>query len=196
MFKKTIIRTVVCAGLFFGVQQNCFAQDKTKDEVKAEREVLKSEMKSKDVIDRKAKFKKLVEPKTSGISSVDGLAANTTKMLVKTKELNVLVPEMYKRTVGESVDGVADVTVKKPSMAELVALATNIGTQIKNVAEITGSVAGASGDVSKASMMQMSKGTKSLGYSKDVLALVGPELGLNLKVVSNLIATLKSSGNL
>jgi len=44
-------------------------------------------------------------------------------------------------------------------------------------------------------MMQAPKGTKSLNYSKEVLGLVLPELNLNLKVVNNLIATLKSSGN-
>ena len=187
MLSRMFYKIVLSLSLILVMQQNTFAQ-KTKDELKAEREVLKAEMKSKDAEDRKAKFEKLTEPKTSGISSVDGLATNSTKMLVSTKEINAIVPEMYKRTVGESVDGVADVT-------ELTALGLNIATQIKAVSDASASVTTASADIKNAGMMQAPKGTKSLNYSKEVLGLVLPELNLNLKVVNNLIATLKSSGN-
>lgn len=189
-----IYKTAICLGLILVMQQNCFAQ-KTNDELKAEREVLKAEMKSKESEDRKAKFEKLTEPKNSGISSVDELAANSTKMLVSTKEINSLIPEMYKRTVGESVDGIADVTVKKPTLDELSTLGLNIATQIKTVSGMSATIASASTDLKSASMMQIPKGGKSLNFSKDVLGLVLPELNLNLKVVNNLIATLKSSGN-
>lgn len=195
MFKQMIFGTALCLGLVFSAQQNCFAQEKTKDELKAEREALKSEMKSKDAEERKAKFEKLEAPKSSGVSSVDELATNSTKMLTSTKEINAQVPEMYKRTIGETVDGVTDVTVKKPTLEELVSLATNITTQIKAVSDASASVTTASSDVKSASPMQAPKATKSLNYSKEVLALVGPELQLNLKVVNNLIATLKSANN-
>ena len=194
MLKKMIFGSVLGLGLILSTQ-NSFAQAKTKEEVKAEREALKAEIKSKVAEERKAKFEKLSEPKTSGIGSVDELAANSTKLLTSTKEINVLVPEMYKRTIGESIDGITDVTVKKPTIDELTALATNISTQVVAVTGASAAVSTASGDVSKAGAMQALKGTKSLNYSKDVLALVGPELQLNLKVVNNLISTLKSSNN-
>ncbi len=194
MMSKMIYKTAICLGLILVMQQNCFAQ-KTKDELKAEREVLKSEMKSKDAEERKAKFEKLSEPKISGISSVDALAASSTKLLLSTKEMNLVVPEMYKRTIGESVDGIADVTVKKPSLDELATLGLNIANQIKTIGEAAASVVGIAGDIKSAGIMQAPKGLKSLNFSKDVIALVLPELGLNLKVITNLIATLKSSNN-
>jgi hypothetical protein len=194
MMSKMIYKTAICLGLILVMQQNCFAQ-KTKDELKAEREVLKSEMKSKDAEERKAKFEKLSEPKISGISSVDALAASSTKLLLSTKEMNLVVPEMYKRTIGESVDGIADVTVKKPSLDELATLGLNIANQIKTIGEAAASVAGIAGDIKSAGIMQAPKGLKSLNFSKDVIALILPELGLNLKVITNLIATLKSSNN-
>lgn len=187
-------KIVLSLSLILVMQQNTFAQ-KTKDELKAEREVLKSEMKSKEAEERKAKFEKLTEPKTSGIPSIDALAENSTKMLISTKEINALVPEMYKRTVGETVDGVADVTVKKPTLVELTDLGLNIANQIKTISDMSSNVASASTDLKSASMMQAPKGTKSLNFTKDVLGLVLPELNLTLKIVNNLIATLKSSGN-
>jgi hypothetical protein len=191
---KMIYKTAICLGLILVMQQNCFAQ-KTKEELKAEREVLKSEMKSKDAEERKAKFEKLSEPKISGISSVDALAASSAKLLLSTKEMNLVIPEMYKRTVGESVDGIADVTVKRPSLDELANLGLNIANQIKTIGEASASVAGIAGDIKSAGIMQAPKGLKSLNFSKDVISLILPELGLNLKVITNLIATLKSSNN-
>ena len=187
--------TAICIGLMFSMSQNCIAQDKTKEELKAERDAIKSELKSKDAIERKEKIAKLEPPKTSGVSSVDGLATNSTSILTSTKEINTQVPEMYKRTIGETVDGVTDVTVKKPTKEELATLALTIASQIKSVGDASASVATASSDIKNASMMQAPKATKSLNYSKDVLALAGAELLLNLKVIKNLIATLNSANN-
>ena len=71
----------------------------------------------------------------------------------------------------------------------------DLATQIKAVSDASASGTTASADLKSAGMMQAPKGAKSLNFSKDVLGLVLPELNLNLKVVNNLIATLKSSGN-
>jgi hypothetical protein len=195
MLKKMIFTTAIFIGLVFSMQQNCFAQEKTKEELKAEREVLKSEMKSTEAQKRKAKFEELNAPKSSGVTSVDELATNSTKMLISTKEINTQVPEMYKRTIGETIDGVTDVTVKKPTIDELIVLSSNITNQIKAVSDASAAVASASSDAKSASPMQGLKATKSLNYSKEVISIVGPELQLNLKVVNNLITTLKSANN-
>lgn len=191
-----ICTMALCLGLVFSMQQNCFAQAKTNDELKAEREALKAEMKSQAVIDRQSKMEKLEAPKACSIKSVDDLAVSSTAMLVSAKENNKLIPEMYKRTLGETIDGVTDVTVKKPTLQELESLATNLGTQILAVSNASSAIKNASDDISKASPMQAPKGTKSLNYSKDVLGLLAPELQMNLKMVNNLVATIKSSKNL
>lgn len=196
MIKKMIFGTVIGLGLILLTTQNCFAQEKTKDELKAEREVLKAEMKSQDALDRKAKFEKLVVPPLSKINSVDMLATTSSNLLVTQKNINALLPEMYKRTIGETVDGVTDVTVKKPTIDELVTLAANIAVQTKSVTDASNEIPKASDEIKKASPFQAPKAIKSLNFSKEVLALLAPELQLNLKVVNNLIATLKSSKNL
>ena len=195
MLKKMVLSTAICLGLVFSMQQNCFAQEKTKEELKAEREVLKSEMKSTEAQERKEKFEELEAPKKSNVESVDELAKKSTTILLSSKDINIQVPEMYKRTIGETVDGVTDVTVKKPTVEELVTLASTITKQINAVADASASVAAASEDIKNASAMEAPRATKALNYSKDVLALTGPELQLNLMVVNNLIATLKSANN-
>jgi hypothetical protein len=196
MNKKVIFGTVLGLGLMFVTTQNCHAQEKTQDELKAEREVLKAEMKSKEALDRNAKFEKMIVPKTTNINSVDVLAKSTGDLLVSQKNINTLLPEMYKRTVGESIDGITDVTVKKPTLDELVALGANIAVQIKTVADLTSTIPKVSDEIKSASPLQAPAALKSLNYSKDALSLLAPELQLNLKVINNLIATLKSSKNL
>ncbi len=145
--------------------------------------------------DFESKIAKLEPPTPSGVASVDGLASNSTSILTSTKDINTQVPELYKRTIGETVDGVTDVTVKKPTKEELATLALTIAKQIKAVADASESVTTASSDIKSGSPLQVPKATKSLNYSKDVIALTGPELQMNLKVINNLIATLDSANN-
>ena len=182
-------------GLSIAAQNPCYAQAKTKDELKAERDALKTELKSPAVQERKAKIEKLTAPKSSGVKSVDDLAISSAAMLVTAADNNKIIPELYKRTIGESIDGVTDVTVKKPSLEELIKLAANITIQTIAVSKASTAVSAASGDISKAGPMQAPKATKALNYTKDTLALLGPELQDNLKWVNHLVVTLKSANN-
>ena len=200
MFKKVVLSTAICLGLFLSMQQNCLAQEKTKDELKAEREVLKSEMNSKKAQARIVKFEKLIEQKdkhvNTTVESLDQLAETSVVLLLATKNVSALVPEMYKRTIGESIDGIADVNVKKPTLVELLDLSKIIAAQVITVIDAAEIIPQVSSDIKTMSPMQIPKAMKSLNFSKDVLSLLGPELQLNLKVIINLIATLKSADNL
>jgi len=192
-------QSILVRGILFALCMLPFAmawsQGKNADELKAEREALRSEMRSESAQKRAEKYDKLNPPSASGVNSVDELARNSTKMLSGSKEVSLTVPEMFKRTIGETVDGVTDVTVKKPTMEELLTLARAIGMQITAVRDANKAVEGATADAKSASPLQAPKATKSLNYSKDVLALIGPELEMNLRVVNHLVATLESSKN-
>lgn len=195
MFKKVLFSSIICLSLVFSMQENSFAQEKTEDELKAEREVLKSEMKSKQAEERKEKFEKLRAPGTSGITTIDQLMSSSTQILASTKYINAVLPDVYKRTIGETIDGITDITVKKPQLDELLELATSIALQIQAVAQASTAVAKAPEELKKASPMNAPKGLKSINYTKDVLTITGPELELSSKIVNNLIATIKSANN-
>lgn len=196
MKKQIMLGLIFCFGLLLVFHQNGISQTKTKDELKAEREVLKSEMKSKEAMDRDAKLEKLQEPAGSELQVVDNLASSSTTLLRSTKEINEILPEMYKRTIGETIEGVTDVTVKKPKLEELTGLAANLIQQGKAIADLSKTIPTASDEVKKAKPMQAVKATKSLNYSKDVIALLAPEIELNLKIVNHLIDTLKTANNM
>ena len=193
MYKKIIFGTTLLIGFLFSANQTCFAQGKTQEELKTKQDSLKIEMNSKTATERQAKFEKLKQPKASGVSSVDGLATNATRMLTSSKKINKTVAEMYEGTTGETKDGKKSTVAKKPTLDELESLSTDISKQIKAVKSASNDVTTASADIKKASPMQAPKATKSLNYSKKVIGLVAPELKLNLKIVNYLIDVTKSS---
>jgi hypothetical protein len=189
-------RILLSAALSLFVASMSFAQEKTPDELKAEREVLKAERKSEAYQERQKKLAELKDPGSTSVGSIDALAASSTTALLETKKNNELLPELYKRTVGETVDGVTDVTVKKPTLDELLAVSEGILKTTKAVAASSLEIAKAQGDIKSAGMLKAAKATKSVNYSKDVNSLLGAELSYQGKLISNLIATLKSSKNL
>lgn len=172
------------------------AQEKTKEELKAEREQLKSEQKSDEYKDRQKKLQDLADeaPSSVGVSSIDNLAKNSTNSLTSTMATNKLLPELYKRTIGDPVDGVTDVTVKKPTPEELLQVSANIATTTLSVAGSGKDIIAAQGDV-KSAGLKAGKAAKSVNYSKDVNTLLASELKYQGKLINNLIATLKSANN-
>lgn len=197
MFKKLLFNSAICISLILTVSQNSNAQAKTSDELKAERDALKSEMQSSDAKKRDEKIEKMASesPFVCEISSLDGLASNSQQILLATKSINIQIPEIYKRTIGETIDGVTDITVKKPALDELIVLAKTIADQVTAVTNAVETMKGAADEAKSAPMLAKAKAIKTLNFSKDALALTGPELQLNLKVINNLIATLKSANN-
>jgi DNA repair exonuclease SbcCD ATPase subunit len=196
MIKKLLIGAV-CLGMF-SFAQTVNAQEKTKEELKAEREALKTEYKSQERQDRQKKLDELTAkpPKECGVASVDGLAKDSKTMLDEQKKINELLPDMYKRTVGETIDGVTTVVEKKPTVAEIVELSTKIANQSLAVADATKKISKATDDIKGLSPMKAPTATKSLNYSKDALNALASELSLETKIVANLLATAKSAGNL
>jgi len=196
MIKKLLIGAV-CLGIF-SFTQTVNAQEKTKEELKAERDALKTEYKSQERQDRQKKLDELTAkpPKECGVASVDGLAKDSKTMLDEQKKINELLPDMYKRTVGETIDGVTTVVEKKPTVAEIVELSTKIATQSLAVADASKKISKATDDIKGLNPMKAPTATKSLNYSKDALSALTSELALETKIVANLLATAKSAGNL
>lgn len=70
------------------------------------------------------RYEKLVkltkkEPKTTGIQEVDSYIKNVYDAAVNSTKMTEQLQNLYYRQIGESKDGVTDVTVKKPTLEEL-----------------------------------------------------------------------------
>jgi type II secretory pathway pseudopilin PulG len=190
--KKSLLIIIALFGLVFTLQ----AQDtvKTKEQLKAERKALNDDRNSEDHKARLKEIKDLQAPGATGIASVDDLQKNTTTALDETKKNNDLIPQWYKGTTGETEDGVPDATTKKPSLKELYDASRSLDNTSKSLSAAASAIPSVTSDAKAAGPLKSIKAMKSVNYSKKVTTLLTPELLYQTKVISNLIATLKSSG--
>jgi hypothetical protein len=186
----------VILGAFLTILSVATLSAQTAEDIKAEKEALKAELKSEAYQKRQQKLAELKVPGSIGIGSIDGIVASSAVSLASVMKLNEDVPELYKRTIGETVDGVTDVTVKKPTLEELTSVATSIATLVVGVTATAQQIPGLGGDVASAGPMKAMKAGKSLSFIKDSNVLFVDQLKSQGKIIASLIKVLKSSNNL
>jgi hypothetical protein len=136
-------------------------------------------------------------PAKSELSNVDGLAVDATVILTETFAINELLPNLYTRSIGQTIDGVTEVNVKKPTVEELVEVSARIALNVKATADATSKLSGAGDEVkSIKNPMKAKKALDTINYTKDALSFSADELVLQGKLINNLIETIKTSDNL
>jgi hypothetical protein len=177
------------------ISVNLYAQNKLEED----RAQLLSEYKDAKRLKNIEKLNKSLAkgPARSGLTNVDGLAVDATQILVETFAINELLPDLYTRSIGETIDGVTDVNVKKPSVGELVELSIRIALNVKVTTEASSKLGGAADEIKGIkNPMQAKKAMDTLNYTKDALSFSADELVLQGKLVNNLIETVKTADNL
>jgi hypothetical protein len=175
-----------------------FAQEaKTADELKAEREQFQTELKSKETQKREEKLTKLAEktPNEVNLQSVDGLAKTAVGVLVAVKSGNDVLAQ-YKREITDNGNGEIDVTSHKAKLNDYVKLATDLVATSALIATGTEQLKNAQADAKSLSPLKAKPVLQSVNFSTDALKLSAEEIVFQTKLVNNLIATIKSSGNL
>jgi hypothetical protein len=196
MLKKT--KKVLMLSIIFAVTFSAFAQEaKTADELKAEREQLKTELKSKDVVKREDKIAKLAAtpPNQSSVQSVDGLAATATSVLVTVVSTNDFL-STFKTELTDNSNGEVDITSHKAKLNDYVELAAKLVQAGVLAAQGAEQLKSAQDDVKGLSPTQALPASKSVKYSTEALKLSGEELVLQTKLITNLINSIKAAGNL
>lgn len=147
--------------------------------------------------ERAAKLEKLAQPKNCGIATIDGLTSAAGTVAAESIQITPLLQKMYYRSIGQTEDGVTDVTVKKPTVAELTELSLRISVQAKAVADAVQLVSKAGEELkSVKNPMKAAAATKSVKYSKDVLEIVGVESAFQVKAIADMIKAATSNDNL
>lgn len=144
------------------------------------------------------KLEKALEkaPKDCGVAEIDGYVNGCKASALGAVASAGQLREMYSRQIGETVDGVTDVTVTKPSLDDWMALAATLATQAAGMAEVGDSAAKAAQAVKDAPKMKAIGMAKSVKWSGDILPVTGEALGEETKAVKAIIDTLKSGNNL
>lgn len=156
--------------------------------------------------DRSAKLQALCnEYKTCGNANIDGYGNSVRDAALLSIANSEQLETMYKRQIGETVEGVTEVTVTKPTLEEWVAFAATVageGTAI-NAAVQKAKAAGEeaanmakSATAEKNPMKAAKAATGVVEFGNLATPILVEESAAQVKAVKEIIETLKSDKNL
>lgn len=148
--------------------------------------------------ERMEKLEKIKKPQPCGVSLLDELIDNVADLTAESVQITPLLQNMYYRSVGQTEDGVTDVTVKKPTLKELLELSERIGAQAQEVVAMVSKIANIKNELKTivVNPMQMAKAAKTVKYVADVAKILGEESADHVKIIAGMIETAKSEENL
>ena len=162
---------------------------------------------------RAVELKKLMDgqPKECGIAEVDNYVKSINAAAVLAISNSEQLSDFYYRQIGETKDGVTDVTIKKPTTDDWVKLGTTIAGETVSIASAKESAESAAKKIkdleeevkNEKNPMKKAKSAKSaksaaaiIAYGKDALPIIVEESAAQGKAVKQIIETVKSGKNL
>lgn len=152
----------------------------------------------KDSENRITKLEKLSKSnKNCGVPEIDELTNSVGDVAAESIEITPILQNMYYHSIGQTIDGINDVTVKKPTVEDLTELSIRIGKQAVKVKAVVDKIPNASEALEKIKKPTIiPKATKALKYCKDALEILGIESAFQVKAIAAMIETAKASNNL
>ena len=177
----------------------CSANAQIKDDIQKSKE-------------RAAKLQALCDDyKASGNANVDGYGDAVKNAAILAIANSVQLENMYKRQIGETQDGVTDVTITKPTLDEWVTFAATVAGEAASIKAATDKVQAATSEAKKmieeaSKQKNPMKAAKTVKTAKAAAVVVEfgniatpilvEESAAQAKAVKEIIETLKSGKNL
>ncbi len=135
-------------------------------------------------------------PNSCGEGDIDGFVEGNKVAALGAVASADQLHNLYSRQIGETTDGVQDVTVTKPTLEDWINLATSVATQTAGMAELGDSGKKAAEAVKKADKMKAIKLVKPVKWATDIMPVTGEALAEETKAIDQIIKLLKSENNL
>lgn len=135
-------------------------------------------------------------PNPCGEGDIDGFVEGNKAAALGAVASAEQLHNLYSRQIGETTDGVQDVTVTKPTLEDWIALATTVATQTAGMTELGVQGQKAAEAVKKADKMKAIKLAKPVKWSTDIMPVTGEALAEEAKAIDQIIKLLKSENNL
>ena len=162
--------------------------------------------------ERAEKLQKLCDNyKTSGNANIDGYGNAVKDAAILAIANSVQLENMYQRQIGETQDGVTDVTVTKPTLDEWITFATTVGGEAASIKKATDKAVAAANEVktlteNASKEKNKLKAVKAVSTAKAATAIINfgneatpilvEESAAQAKAVQAIIETIKSGKNL
>lgn len=197
------MKKIIVAIMALFIVSTSFSQTaKTKDELKAERQALKSELTSKDNKKIEDKYAKLVVndvvqdlPSNTGLNSVDGLV-ETDASLLNTLIAAEKVLKEYRTSIVESTDGEVDIDKHTASLEDYMKMLPNLIEAVQQAVEAAGKLQEVQNDVKGLNPMTAAATIKAANWATNALPVTTTKLKQDVKLLQNLIESCKAAKNL
>ncbi|WP_303004809.1 hypothetical protein [Bacteroides congonensis] len=137
------------------------------------------------------------EPKTTGVGEVDSYVKNVHGAAILSMATTEQLHDLYYRQIGETKDGVQDVTIKKPTIEELTALSVTIAAQAVTIKDAAASADKAlTASKSQKNPLKVAKITTALAFTKNAYPVLLEESVAQTKAIAQMIETAKTAKNL
>lgn len=150
-------------------------------------------------VDRYAKLQKLCakQPKETGVADVDAYVEGVYTAAVASLSSSELLQNLYYRQIGETKDGVTDVSIKKPTVEELMALGETLTVEGVSIAEAAkGAETAIKSSKENKNPMKAAKIATAIAFTTDVYPILLEESGAKISIIKQMIETAKSANNL
>ena len=166
--------------------------------VDAQNAELSNAWNSKDRIKKVEKLEKAIAKGAPqcGVKNLQTMVDGTAALALEVFAMNDVLPEMYKRTIGESIDGVVDVTVEKPSLEELAKLSASIVAMGGTLGEISQAVPVLKDEIAGVAPTLALQAGKAVDFVSSSVTVLAAEIELQSKIIAYLIEQKKSEKNL
>ena len=135
-------------------------------------------------------------PNPCGVGDIDGFVDGNKTAAKGAVDSAKKLHSLYSRQIGETEDGVQDVTITKPTLDDWLSLATAIATQTAGMAELGVSGKNAAESLKKVDKMKAIKLAKPLKWATDIMPVTGQALAEETKAIDQIIKLVKSENNL
>ncbi len=135
-------------------------------------------------------------PKATGEADVDAFLEGNVAAALGAVASAEQLHNLYSRQIGETKDGIQDVTVTKPTLEDWTNLASTIAVQTAGMTELGIAGQKAAEAVKKADKMKAMKLAKPVKWSSDLMPVTGEALAEEGKAINQIIELLKSENNL
>jgi hypothetical protein len=137
------------------------------------------------------------EPKKTGVDEVDTYVAGVYTAAIASAATSEQLQNLYYRQIGETKDGVTDVTIKKPTAEELIALGTTLTAEgVSIAAAAKGAESATKASTENKNPIKAAKIASALAFTKDAYPVLLEESKAKVAAIKQMIETAKTGKNL
>lgn len=172
------------------------AFSQTAEELKAERQQLKSEMASKDYQKMEKKYLKLGDtPGVTSLNSVNGVV-NASASILRTVASSEELLSQFKTEINETADGEIVITKYSAKVEDYVTQAAALGVAAIEAKAAVEQIKDAKNDVKGLNPLEAKSVTKALNWSSTALEVSAYKIDVNTRLINNIVKSCKAAKNL